>query len=227
LRRRASGSWVGDGGSDGSGVGDGGAVGRLVGVGLTGRGLGVEMDGGGVPLTPQAASPAAIEPAARPRRSVRREIGGGIGIGPTIAEPTAAPSRPTADPVDVRPCQPRDQWQVHAREARAYRIGIANGPPDRETIVRRRVDPPAGCRAAAEPATLPARWSFVEPPGPVVRRTPGSLDSCRLRRIPPEDGHVARRNGLLGSGGRCPYGPIVRLRPDAAHRYSGRGRVST
>src|SRR3954464_1391557 len=36
--------------------------------------------------------------------------------------------------------------------ARPYRVVIANGPPDTETFDRRRVDPPAGCRAAGEPA---------------------------------------------------------------------------
>jgi hypothetical protein len=34
-----------------------------------------------------------------------------------------------------------------------------NGPPDIETIDRRRVDPPAGCRATTEPATLAGRRS--------------------------------------------------------------------
>jgi hypothetical protein len=34
-----------------------------------------------------------------------------------------------------------------------------HGPPDIETFDRRRVDPPAGCRAAAEPASLAGRWS--------------------------------------------------------------------
>jgi hypothetical protein len=34
-----------------------------------------------------------------------------------------------------------------------------NGPPDNETLDRRRVDPPAGCRATAEPASLAGRWS--------------------------------------------------------------------
>jgi hypothetical protein len=34
-----------------------------------------------------------------------------------------------------------------------------NGPPDIETIDRRRVDPPAGCRATTEPAILAGRRS--------------------------------------------------------------------
>ena len=37
----------------------------------------------------------------------------------------------------------------------AYGMPARNGPPDNETFDRRRVDPPAGCRAAAEPAILP------------------------------------------------------------------------
>src|ERR671922_2646281 len=34
-----------------------------------------------------------------------------------------------------------------------------NGPPDIETIDRRRVDPPAGCRVTTEPATVAGRRS--------------------------------------------------------------------
>src|SRR4051812_26634554 len=55
-------------------------------------------------------------------------------------------------------------WQVPRARARTYRPLIANGPPDSETIDRRRVDPPAGCRAAAEPAYLTVRRSVVDPP---------------------------------------------------------------
>jgi hypothetical protein len=66
---------AGAGGAVGSGVGVGGSVegwvGRLVGVELVTGGLGMAD---GVELTPHAASPVATEPAAIPRRSVRREI---------------------------------------------------------------------------------------------------------------------------------------------------------
>jgi hypothetical protein len=132
-----------------------------------------------------------------------------VGIAPTIAEPVAAPnptsrrralvsetSQPCCDRrprVDIRPCQPGDQWQVRPRRAQTYRLVIANGPPDRDTIVRRRVDPPAGCRAAAEPAALPTRRSFVELPGPTapvhvgLARFPADSDAFPL--VP---GHVAR-----------------------------------
>jgi hypothetical protein len=41
---------------------------------------------------------------------------------------------------------------VRGHGAAAYRVANANGPPDTETLDRRRADPPAGCRAAAEPA---------------------------------------------------------------------------
>ena len=44
-----------------------------------------------------------------------------------------------------------------------YVVVITNGPPDNKTFDRRRVDPSAGCRAAAEPATLPVRWSVRYP----------------------------------------------------------------
>ena len=52
-----------------------------------------------------------------------------------------------------------DEWQVRPRTDAPYRLVIANGPPDTETFDRRRVDPPAGCRAAAEPAILTGRRS--------------------------------------------------------------------
>ena len=56
-----------------------------------------------------------------------------------------------------------DGWQVRRASGHAYRLVIANGPPDTETLDRRRVDPPAGCRAAAEPANLPQRRSVDDP----------------------------------------------------------------
>jgi hypothetical protein len=50
-------------------------------------------------------------------------------------------------------------WQVlHCSRAPTV-TSARNGPPDIETIARRRVDPPAGCRATTEPATLAARRS--------------------------------------------------------------------
>jgi hypothetical protein len=58
-----------------------------------------------------------------------------------------------------------DEWQVLRRTDATYRLVIANGPPDTETFDRRRVDLPAGCRAAAEPAYLPVRRSVDDPPG--------------------------------------------------------------
>jgi hypothetical protein len=67
--------------------------------------------------------------------------------------------------MDIRPCEVHDRWQVRSVGPSAYRLVIANGPPDIETIDRRRVDPPAGCRAAAEPANLPQRRSVDDPPG--------------------------------------------------------------
>jgi hypothetical protein len=58
-----------------------------------------------------------------------------------------------------------DDRQVRQRNDAPYSLVIANGPPDTETFDRRRVDPPAGCRAAAEPANLPVRRSVDDPPG--------------------------------------------------------------
>jgi hypothetical protein len=59
-------------------------VGRPVGDGLAAGRLWV-VDGDGAGPTPQAASPVATEPAANPRRSVRREIPARIDIERTIA----------------------------------------------------------------------------------------------------------------------------------------------
>jgi hypothetical protein len=53
----------------------------------------------------------------------------------------------------------RDERQVRSPGLGPYGSGIANGPPDTETLDRRRVDPPAGCRAAAEPANVLKRRS--------------------------------------------------------------------
>jgi hypothetical protein len=49
-------------------------------------------------------------------------------------------------------------------QRRAYRrVKHENGTPDNETIDRRRVDPPAGCRVTAEPAILTGRRSVECP----------------------------------------------------------------
>jgi len=48
-----------------------------------------------------------------------------------------------------------DDRQVRHGKDAPYSLVIANGPPDTKTFDRRRVDPPAGCRAAAEPAICP------------------------------------------------------------------------
>jgi hypothetical protein len=69
----------------------------------------------------------------------------------------------------------RDHWQVPIGWQPVYRQVIANGPPDIETIVRRRVDSPAGCRAAAEPARL--TWTAV------LRRSRSCAAPARLDRF--------------------------------------------
>jgi hypothetical protein len=56
-----------------------------------------------------------------------------------------------------------DDRRVRRGNDALYSPVIANGPPDTETFDRRRVDPPAGCRAAAEPAHLPVRRSVDDP----------------------------------------------------------------
>src|SRR5436190_16625231 len=57
-----------------------------------------------------------------------------------------------------------DERQVRSASARTYRHAIENGPPDIETLDRRRVDPPAGCRAATEPAIVAKRRSVDDDP---------------------------------------------------------------
>src|SRR6188472_678671 len=88
-----------------------------------------------------------------------------------------------------------DEWQVRRRPDEPYRLVIANGPPDTETIDRRRVDPPAGCRAAAEPAHLTVRRSVDDP---LVDQPTGRVAPL----VPQEaldvrDQVVARRQTLL------------------------------
>jgi hypothetical protein len=56
-----------------------------------------------------------------------------------------------------------DDGRRVAQRALARTVAASNGPPDTETFDRRRVDPPAGCRAAAEPAILTGRWSDTRP----------------------------------------------------------------
>jgi hypothetical protein len=50
-------------------------------------------------------------------------------------------------------------WQVAPFSGAPTVSSARNGPPDIKTIDRRRVDPPAGCRATTEPAILTGRWS--------------------------------------------------------------------
>ena len=58
----------------------------------------------------------------------------------------------------------QDERQVRHGQDAPYSLVIANGPPDTKTFDRRRVDPPAGCRAAAEPANLTVWRSVDDPP---------------------------------------------------------------
>ena len=52
-------------------------------------------------------------------------------------------------PSDICPCGLMTDGGPRCSPGPPYRVDIANGPPDTETLDRRRVDPPAGCRAAA------------------------------------------------------------------------------
>ena len=62
--------------------------------------------------------------------------------------------------LDGCPCRVDDVRRLALPCSWAYGLPEArNGPPDIETIDRRRVDPPAGCRATTEPAILTGRWS--------------------------------------------------------------------
>jgi hypothetical protein len=51
----------------------------------------------------------------------------------------------------------RAEWSLAATRLSSRQA--RNGTPDNETIDRRRVDPPAGCRVTAEPAILTGRRS--------------------------------------------------------------------
>jgi hypothetical protein len=86
FRLSAVGSLVGGGGSVGATVGGGDVVGGGADDGVAAAVLDGDVDGSGVPATPHADRPAAMEPAVSPRRSARREIAPGVGIEPTIAE---------------------------------------------------------------------------------------------------------------------------------------------
>ena len=101
--------------------------------------------------------------------------------------------------MDIRPCRVRDEWQVRRRPSRTYRLVIANGPPDIETFDRRRVDPPAGCRAAAEPAHLPQRRSVDDPPSSAGRRWRAAARGTLVAQeaLDVGDEVVARRQPLL------------------------------
>src|SRR5689334_4354857 len=80
-----------------------------------------------------------------------------------------------------------DERQVRWRRVRTYRPVIANGPPDNETLDRRRVDPPAGCRAAAEPASVPQRRSVDDfpAPTPAIRPATDGRFFVSTPRVPP------------------------------------------
>src|SRR5687768_17648580 len=61
--------------------------------------------------------------------------------------------------MDRCPCRLHDGRRVVRSDPARTLTPAQNGPPDNKTFDRRRVDPPAGCRAAAEPANLTGRWS--------------------------------------------------------------------
>ena len=125
-------------------------------------------------------------------------------------------TRPSMQPPRIRVAN--DAWtSVHAEfttdgrsgagPARPYRLVIANGPPDTETLDRRRVDPPAGCRAAAEPAHLPQRRSVDDLPATTAIPSSGgrrssSVRQAAARHVPP----WSRRNRSMSEMRSSPDG---------------------
>jgi hypothetical protein len=113
-------------------------------------------------------------------------------------------------------------WQVAPCSRAPTLMSARNGPPDTETIDRRRVDPPAGCRATTEPATLAGRRSAERDQLKNNRRT------TEYRTISPHwplaCGDVERPRGVLASGApdrRCrPPVPTGRRRSLGADAYS-------
>src|SRR5215831_17733450 len=108
----------------------------------------------------------------------------------------------------------RDERQVRGAVPSTYGSAIENGPPDTETLDRRRVDPPAGCRVATEPAIVLKRRSVNDNPsltpaihlqGWSVRRFSGFSRFSRRRRRPgtwiPVDVDQAEPSRSEGSGG--------------------------
>src|SRR6185437_12117843 len=81
-----------------------------------------------------------------------------------------------------------DERQVRVGGDWSHGSAIANGPPDTETLDRRRVNPPAGCRAATEPAIVLIRRSCNDIPAttPAIRpaRMAGSSFVPRLMLDP-------------------------------------------
>jgi hypothetical protein len=61
--------------------------------------------------------------------------------------------------MDICPCRFMSDGRWHVTAVRLRCPQHENGPPDIKTIDRRRVAPPAGCRATTEPATVAGRRS--------------------------------------------------------------------
>src|SRR6516225_6452439 len=99
-----------------------------------------------------------------------------------------------------------DERQVRCAEGGAYGSAIENGPPDTETLDRRRVDPPAGCRVATEPAIVLTRRSVDEIPS--YRHRPSACTDGRgiepLAQLACLVGQLVRRDLGAEVGGERP-----------------------
>src|SRR3954449_10210917 len=145
--------------------------------------------------------PSAMPPAPPiPRRSEiwpgsSREPGLNVMRKPLTGVETSIVCAPAYRPgplIVIRPCHFCDGWQVSRARVETYRVVIANGPPDTETFDRRRVDPSAGCRAAAEPAIC-------------LDGGPSTMDSGNGRRsLPSGGGRFPFRLALPRQLGRLP-----------------------
>ena len=143
----------------------------------------------------QWSSPRRVSPVGgRGRRTAR--------TGPGPQSGSVRPPRPSVK----RPCGAVTLGQYPARDRAAYGCGHRTDRQHSDHMGRR-VDPPAGCRAAAEPRTCPPRRSVLNSPGPRATGTDDGrrplMPSTRARRQ--RRGSPSKR--ALGARDRRPHRP--------------------
>jgi len=118
-------------------------------------------------------------------------------------------------------------WQVAPFSGAPTVSSARNGPPDIKTIDRRRVDPPAGCRATTEPATVAGRRSAERDNWRTTEEQPNSAQRTHCAPQPNIElfaatgrSRVGTSSGLAVSGAgqgaaRRPFdsrAPLMRIR---------------